>query len=204
MPTKRRTLLTVYVRDPGSSRRYTNTRTGENISYNEYRRRASQASSSFAAKRQRFEADLVSSNGDLGGVLENGEYSKRFIDTYKRTTAEDRNIFKKEKGRWVTNRPKVWWHTYINQDGNRENAPFYGENLRDMQALRRAINMGKRGVLNQLAIKHRQGIADANGVMRHPEFNLNKSLAALRQMTTAERASFKKAEYYSDKQAEAA
>jgi hypothetical protein len=204
MPTKPRTLLTVYVRDPGSSRRYTNTQTGENISYNEYRRRASQASSSFAARRQRFEADLVSSNGDLGRVLEDGEYSKRFIDTYKRTTAEDRNIFKKAKGRWVTNRPRVWWHTYINQDGNREDAPFYGENLHDMQARRRAMNMRDRATLNQLAMKHRKGIADANGIVRHPEFDLTQDLAAERKMTKAERAAFKKTEYYSDKQAEAA
>jgi hypothetical protein len=204
MPTKRRTLLTVYVRDPGSARRYTNTETGENISYNEYRRRANQSSSSFAEKRRNFEADLVSSNGDLDRMLEDGGYSKRFLAAYKKDTPTERNIFTKVKGRYVVNRPRVWWHTYINQDGKREDAPFYGENLHDMQALRRAINMRQRGVLNQLAIKHRQGIADANGIMRHPEFNLNKNSAALRQMTTAERASFKKAEYYSDKQAEAA
>jgi hypothetical protein len=157
MPTKRRTLLTVYVREPGSARRYTNTETGENISYNEYRRRANRSSSSFAEKRKKFEADLVSSNGDLDRVLEDGGYSKRFLVAYKKDTPTERNIFTKVKGRYVVNRPRVWWHTYINQDGKREDAPFYGENLHDMQALRRAINMRQRGVLNQLAIKHRQG-----------------------------------------------
>jgi hypothetical protein len=147
---------------------------------------------------------LCRSDGALDRVLEDGGYSKRFLAAYKKHTPTERSIFSKVKGRYAANRPKVWWHTYINQDGKREDAPFYGENLQDVQALRRAINMRQRGVLNQLAIKHRQGIADANGVMRHPEFNLNRNLAALRQMTTAERASFKKAEYYSDKQAEAA
>jgi hypothetical protein len=204
MPTKRRTLLTVYVRDPGSSRRYTNTETSENISYNEYRKRASQSSASFAQKRSKFEAALVSSNGDLNRVLENGEYSKRFLDAYKKTTLQDRNMFRKEKGRWVANRPRVWWHTYINQDGNREDAPFYGENLHDMQARRRAMNMRDRATLNRLAMKHKQGIADANGVVRHPEFDLNKVVGIERKMSKSERAVFKRTEYYSDKQAEAA
>jgi hypothetical protein len=204
MPTKRRTLLTVYVRDPGSSRRYTNTETGENISYNEYRRRASQASSTYNEKRKNFEADLVANNGELERVLEDGNYSKRFLDTYKRTTEQDRNLFKKEKSRWVTNRPRVWWHTYINQDGNREDAPFYGENLHDMQARRRAIDMRDRAALNQLAMKHRQGITDANGVVRHPEFDLKKEMAAQRKMTKSERAAFERSEYYLDKQTEAA
>ena len=199
MATKRRTLLTVYVRDPGSARRYTNTQTGENVSYNEYRKRAAKASSSFAERRSKFEADLVSNNGDLNRVLENGNYSKRFIDTYKKTTAQDRNMFRKQKGRWAANRPKVWWHTYINQVGNREDAPFYGETLHDMQARRRAINMQDRVTLNQLATKHRKGITDANGIVRHPEFDLNKALTTRRKMTKAERAAFKKAEYYSDK-----
>jgi hypothetical protein len=40
--------------------------------------------------------------------------------------------------------------------------------------------------------------------VRHPEFDLNKALTTQRKMTKAERAAFKKAEYYSDKQAEAA
>jgi hypothetical protein len=204
MPTKRRTLLSVYIRDPGSARRYTNTETGENISYNEYRRRASQASSSYNEKRKKFEADLVANNSDLNRVLQDGNYSKRFLDTYKRTTEQDRNLFKKEKGRWITNRPRVWWHTYINQDGKIEDAPFYGDNLHVMQALRRAINMRDRDTLNQLALKHRQGITDANGIVRHPEFDLKKVMAAERKMSKAERAAFKKAEYYSDKQAEAA
>jgi hypothetical protein len=204
MSTKPRTLLTVYVRDPGSARRYTNTETGENISYNEYRRRANQSSSLFAKKRSKFEADLVASNGDLDRVLKNGEYSDRFLDAYKKTTAQDRNMFRKEKGRWVANRPRVWWHTYINQSGNREDAPFYGETLHDMQARRRAINMQDRATLNQLAMKHRKGFVDANGIVRHPEFDLNKILTTQRKMTKAERAAFKKAEYYSDKLAEAA
>jgi hypothetical protein len=205
MPTKRRTLLTVYVRDLGSARRYTNTETGENISYNEYRRRANQSSSSFAEKRRKFEADLVSSNGDLDRVLEDsGGYSKRFIAAYKKDTPTERNIFTKVKGRYVVNRPKVWWHTYINQDGNREDAPFYGENLHDMQARRRAIHTRDKATLNQLAMEHKKGITDANGIVRHPEFDLKKDLAAGRKMTKAERAAFKKAEYYSDKQAEAA
>ena len=204
MPTKRRILLTVYVRDPGSARRYTNTETGENISYNEYRRRANQTSSSFAEKRSKFEGDLVSSNGDLDRVLEEGGYSKRFLAAYKKDTPTERNIFTKVKGRYVVNRPRVWWHTYINQDGKREDAPFYGENLHDMQARRRAMNMHARAPLNQLAMKHRKGIADANGIVRHPEFDLTQVLAAERKMTKAERAAFKKAEYYSDKQAEAA
>jgi hypothetical protein len=204
MATKRRKLLTVYVRDPGSARRYTNTETGENISYNEYRRRAAKASSSFAEKRRKFEVDLVANNGDLDRVLDKGGYSKRFLDTYRKDTPAERNLFSKVKGRYVANRPRVWWHTYINQEGNREDAPFYGENLHDMQGFRRAIDMRDRATLNKLAMKHRKGIADANGVIRHPEFNLNKNLAAQRKMTRAERTAFKRAEYYSDKQAEAA
>src|SRR3984957_17333453 len=174
MATKRRTLLTAYVRDPGSARRYTDTETGENISYNEYRRRANQSSSSFAEKRGTFEADLVSSNGDLDRVLEDGGYSKRFLAAYKKDTPTERNIFTKVKGRYVVNRPRVWWHTYINQDGNREDAPFYGENLHDMQARRRALHMRDTAILDQLAMKHRQGITDANGMVRHPAFDLKK------------------------------
>jgi hypothetical protein len=205
MPTKRRTLLTVYVRDPGSARRYTNTETGENISYNEYRRRANQSSSSsFAEKRGKFEADLVSSNGDLNRVLESGGYSKRFVAAYKKDTPTERNIFTKVKGRHVVNRPRAWWYTYINQDGNREDAPFYGENLHDMQERRRAIQMRDRATLNRLAIKHRKGVTDANGVVRHPEFDLKQVMDVERKMSKSERAAFKRSEYYSDKQAEAA
>jgi hypothetical protein len=204
MATKRRTLLTVYVRDPGSARRYTNTETGENISYNEYRRRADKASSSFAEKRRKFEADLVANNGDLDRVLDNGGYSKRFLDTYRKDTPAERNLFSKVKGRYVANRPRVWWHTYINQDGNREDAPFYGGNLHDMQERRRAIQMRDRATLNRLAIKHRQGITDANGVVRHPEFDLKRAMDVQRKMSKSERAAFKRSEYYSDKQAEAA
>jgi hypothetical protein len=204
MPTKRRTLLTVYVRDPGSARRYTNTETGENISYNEYRRRANQSSSSFAEKRRKFEADLVSSNGDLNRVLQSGGYSKRFVTAYKKDTPADRNLFSKVKGHYIANRPKVWWHTYINQDGAIEDAPFYGENLHDMQERRRAIQMRDRATLNRLAMKHRKGITDANGVVRHPEFDLKTVMGVERKMSKAERAAFKRTEYYSDKQAEAA
>jgi hypothetical protein len=204
MATKSRTPLTVYVRDPGSARRYTNTETGENISYNEYRRRADKASSSFAEKRRKFEADLVANNGDLDRVLGNGGYSKRFLDTYRKDTPAERNLFSKVKGRYVANRPRVWWHTYINQDGNREDAPFYGENLHDMQERRRAIQMRDRATLNRLAIKHRQGITDANGVVRQPEFDLKRAMDVERKMSKSERAAFKRSEYYSDKQAEAA
>jgi hypothetical protein len=204
MATKRRTLLTVYVRDPGSARRYTDTETGENISYNEYRRRANQSSSSFAEKRRNFEADLVSSNGDLDRVLERGGYSKRFLAAYKNGTPADRNLFTKVKGRYVVNRPKVWWHTYINQDGVVEDAPFYGENLHDMQERRRAMQMRDRATLNRLAMKHRQGITDANGVVRHPEFDLKTVMGIERKMSKTERAAFKRTEYYSDKRGEAA
>ena len=204
MATKRRTLLTVYVRDPGTARRYTNTETRENISYNEYRRRAAKASSSFAEKRRKFEADLVANNGDLDRGLDKGGDSKPFLDTYRKDTPAERNLFSKLKGRYVANRPRVWWHTYINQDGNREDVPFYGENLHDLQERRRAIQMRDRATLNRLAIKHRQGITDANGVVRHPEFDLKRAMDVERKMSKSERAAFKRSEYYSDKQAEAA
>jgi hypothetical protein len=203
MATKRR-IIKRFQPLGGSARRFVDTTTGEEISNNEKLRRARQSSGSFDKRRARFEADRVANNGDLDRVLEDGGYSKRFLTAYRKDTPAERNLFSKVKGRYVANRPRVWWHTYINEDGNREDAPFYGENLHEMQAFRRAINMRDRATLNQLAMKHRKGIADANGVIRHPQFNLNKNLAAQRKMTKAERAAFKKAEYYSDKQAEAA
>jgi hypothetical protein len=200
----RRKILPVYIRQPGSARRYLNTETGESISYNAFRKLASQSSKTFADKRAQFEADLVSANGDIDRVVNQKNYSKRFIDTFRRTTAADRNPFEKEKGRWIATRPKVWWHTYINHDLKVETAPFYGDNLHVMQAIRRAVAMRDQRTLSELAMKHRQGIMDANGVTRHPEFNLKKIRETERKMSRAERAAFKKAEYYSDKQAEAA
>jgi hypothetical protein len=199
-----RKLLPVYVRQPGKSRRYLNTETGETISYNAFRKLASQWSKNFAQKRAQFEADLVSANGDINRVMSDKKYSKRFIVTFKRTTPADRNPFEKEKGKWITTRPKVWWHTYINSDLKVETAPFYGDNLHFMQAYRRAVAALDQRTLNELAMRHRQGIMDANGMTRHPEFNLKKIRDVERKMTKAERTAFKKAEYYSDKQAEAA
>jgi hypothetical protein len=96
------------------------------------------------------------------------------------------------------------WHTYINQDGVVEDAPFYGENLHDMQERRRAMQMRDRATLNRLAMKHRQGITDANGVVRHPEFALKTVMGIERKMSKTERAAFKRTEYYSDKRGEAA
>jgi hypothetical protein len=189
--TGRRGLLPGFSRLPGSAKRV-RTPSGSIISDRAYH--GISAASSHSGRD--FER-VLAQHKDVQFARDASGISGRQFEAYRRATPSADNPFKKVGGRYVFEKPKTHFHAFMSETGFPQyNVAFSGDNLREMQELRKAIDRRDQAALNAWKRRHPNGITDRYGRVHNPETSLRKRSAALKRMSPAERANFASKEHY--------
>jgi hypothetical protein len=184
---------------PGKARRYRNTRTGETISYNAFRRLATKASAKYDNKINRFETALAGMQ-DLERAKRESGMSNRQLTAYRRQfETEGRgpaSPFEKVGRRWQFRGSQGYTHTFINVHGQIIHATFSGHRLIAMQDYRIAVKDRRQVELDTWEKARLSGVMDDVGRTHYPETQLTKIDAIERRMTKREKARFKADQFY--------
>lgn len=186
---------------PGKARRYRNTRTGEAISYNAFRKLATNASSTYDRKVKRFETALARTN-DLDHAKRESGISNRQLTAYRRQFEKEgrgsASPFEKIGRRWQFRGAQGFTHTFISVQGQVAHGTFSGQNLIGIQDYRTAVEHHSQADLDRWEKAHLVGVRDDAGNVHYPETDLAKVDARLRRMSKRERDRFN-AKFYSVK-----
>ncbi len=187
---------------PGKARRYRNTRTGETISYNAFRKLATNASSTYDRKVKRFETALARTN-DLDHAKRESGISNRQLTAYRRQFEKEgrdsASPFEKVGRRWQFRGSQGYPHMFINVRGQVAEGTFSGQNLIAIQNYRTAVEHRSQADLDRWERAHLAGVRDDAGNVHYPETDLGKIDARTRRMSKRERDRFNAKQFYSVK-----
>jgi hypothetical protein len=177
-----------------------NTRTGETISYNAFRKLATSASTTYGGKVKRFEAALATSPLNLDQAKRQSGLSNRQLAAYRHQfEAEGRGSaspFERVGNRWQFRGVQGFTHTFIDLHGQTVSATFSGNNLIAAQDYRAAYTDRSQVDLDRWEKAHLSGVTDDNGNVYYPETRLSTIDTVMRQMNKKTRLNFHKQQFY--------
>lgn len=184
---------------PEKARRYRNTRTGETISYNAFRRLATNASSTYDRRVTRFETVLANTQ-DLERARRESGISNRQLTAYRRQFENEgrgsASPYQKVGRRWQFRGSQGYTHAFINVHGQITHATFSGHRLIAMQDYRNAVKDRSQIELDTWEKAHLSGVMDDVGRTHYPETQLSRIDAIERRMTKREKVRFKADQFY--------